>query len=303
MVKSDGKSGVRQTPLGLLLISENFGSYRPENITFSSGLSTLILARHIKTNERYFIKVFDPKRGRGDVPEHRRVWRTRFDRESLLLSTLNHPNIIQHIDNGETREGHPFLILPFYPANLVHEIGVDPGIDYGFARRRQANALPVGRTLKLLREVLSGMAELHRHGIVHRDLKPSNILLTRKAGGAAVIADLGLALVPGEPPDAEESWVGTPRYLAPEQKGDADKVDARADVYSLGVLAFRLLTAQLPDPAQKTATTACPKCPEWLDRLIFQCLSPDPRDRPASAEEMLKAIERDRALPAAKSKS
>jgi len=297
VVKPNGKSGVRQTPLGLSLVTESFGPYQPENLTFSSGLSTLILARHIETNERFFIKVFDPKRGRGVLPEHRAIWRRRFEREARLLGRVDHPNLVKIIAQGETGDGHPYFVLPYYPANLVHEIGPDPGIGQGFSGRRRSNSVAVGRAVKLLREMLAGLSVLHSAGIVHRDLKPSNILLSRKRSGTAVIADLGLALAPGEPVDAEKSWVGTPRYMAPEQADDADLVDARADIYSVGVMAFRFLTGQLPEQDGGSPLPYCPKCPIWLDQLIIDCLSPHPDNRSKDASVLLDAIERSRALP------
>ena len=303
MVRSNGTGGVRQTPLGLSLLTESFGSYHPENLTFSSGLSTLIIGRHVETNERCFIKIFDPKRGRGVLPEHRAIWRQRFDREARLLDQIDNANVVKVIAKGETSDGHPYLILPYYPANLVDEIGSDPGIDQGFSGRQKSLAVPVGRAVKILREVLTGLSAMHKIGIVHRDLKPSNILLTRRRGGEAIVADLGLALAPGEPVDAEESWVGTPRYMAPEQELDADLVDARADIYSVGVLAFRMLTGRLPETDERSPSFDCPACPVWLTGLIEDCLSPHPQTRPENATGLLEAIDWSRSLKKPKGKA
>jgi serine/threonine protein kinase len=283
---------VVEPPLGLSLVNQAFGPYRAERLSFATGLSTFVFARHADTRERVVVKVFDAKPGPRATADGAAVWRARFEREARLCSRLRSDHVVRARLVGETAGGHPFIVFSRFPATLIDEIGADPNIASGLQRRgKTARPLPVGRTVKVLRDILTGLAALHEQGIVHRDIKPPNILLTRRHGGLAVIGDLGLARVPGEPDDADGGWVGTPFYLAPEQSKDADAVDARADVYSVGCLAYRMLAGALPDGGARSAAERAPACPAWLDALIADALSPDPVSRPENAQAFLDTID------------
>lgn len=281
-----------EQPLGLSLVHQAFGPYRAERLSFATGLSTFVFARHAETGARVIVKVFDYKE-REDTTDRRIArWRGRFEREVRLYDRIRHEHIIHPLMSGEMDSGLPFIVFPRYPATLVDEIGPDTGVSSGLKRRaRTPRAVPVGRAVKVLRDTLSGLAALHVAGIVHRDVKPSNTFLTRKTGGAAVIADLGLALVPGAPKDAEGGWVGTPKYMAPEQNENADDVDARADVYAAGLVAFRMLAGRLPQDGERSLAQAGATVPAWLDGLIADAVAPEVVTRPETAGAFLETID------------
>jgi serine/threonine-protein kinase len=189
------------------------------------------------------------------------------------------------------------------------------------ARLARGGALPLPDAVHLLRELADALAYAHGQGVVHRDLKPENVLLS---GGHAVVADFGVAkalaaatagggarAVPDAAPGAAATGtalgvaVGTPAYMAPEQVAADPAVDARADLYALGCVAYELLTGAPPFAgraphallaAHLTETPAplgerAPDSPPALTALVMRCLEKDPARRPQSASELLAALE------------
>ncbi|MBL8748166.1 MAG: serine/threonine protein kinase, partial [Planctomycetes bacterium] len=200
------------------------------------------VARHVA------IKVLRPDAGgRHTLP--------RFAAERQLLAALNHPAITQVFDAGELPDGRPFFVMEY--------VDGAPLRDYCNARD-----LPVRDRLRLFVDVCRGTAHAHARGIVHRDLKPANVLVVEtEAGPAPKIIDFGIAkalVVPAtENTDraATEQGrvVGTPGYMSPEQAaGRVDEIDARTDVFALGVMLYELLTDHLPWPRGASSTTAEP---------------------------------------------
>lgn len=189
-------------------------------------------------------------------------FRARFEREARIVAGLRHPNIVQVYDFGEA-QGMYFMAMEFID-------GVD---QMGFLKRH--GPLQLRQALPLLHEVAGALDHAHTQGIVHRDVKPSNVLLeldpATRSPRRAVLSDFGiskmlsqginLTLLSGSP-------VGTPAYMAPEQiRGDA-LVDARADIYSLGIMTYELLTGALPFDGERIAVL--------MAHLTNRC--PDPRE-------------------------
>src|SRR5438309_11606412 len=169
--------------------------------------------------------------------------------------------------------------------------------------------LPVNHAIRMLREIASALAYAHEHGIVHRDLKPDNVLLS---GGSAMVTDFGVAKALTVSTNAEHGGMtslgvalGTPAYMSPEQASADPSVDHRADIYSVGVLAYELLTGQRPFAGrtpQHLLSADVAEAPEAINRrgaslppalaaLVMRCLEKRPADRPQSASEVVHALD------------
>src|SRR5260370_25503770 len=169
--------------------------------------------------------------------------------------------------------------------------------------------LPVNHAIRMLREIASALAYAHEHGIVHRDIKPDNVLLS---GGSAMVTDFGVAKALSASSNAEHGGItslgvalGTPAYMSPEQASADPSVDHRADIYSLGVLAYELLTGQPPFAGrtpQNLLAAHVTEVPEPITRrraslppalaaLVMRCLKKRPADRPQSASEVVHALD------------
>lgn len=220
-------------------------------------------------------------------------WRERFIKEARILATIDHPHVIAVKELTIPRNGAPYFVMPFIEANLIYEIGRDTSDSQkiaGLPENKRPRRLALPRALHLLRQILSGLAELHRRGWVHRDIKPGNVLLTRKVEGAVKLCDFGMIKTPDSKNSRAGVWVGSRDYMAPEQRESAKDVDARADIYSVGALAYRLLTGHLPIGAFPAPDEANPEVPEPLSRLILQALAPDRAARPANAAAVLRLL-------------
>jgi eukaryotic-like serine/threonine-protein kinase len=176
------------------------------------------------------------------------------------------------------------------------------------AKLARDGALPVEECVRILRDVVDALAYAHSHGVAHRDVKPDNVLL---AGRHAVVTDFGVAKALTKA-TAETSLtatgliLGTPAYMAPEQAAGDRHVDHRADIYAVGVLAYEMLTGEPPfsgrSPQQVLAahttkqpdpvTLIRPSVPPALAALVMRCLEKHAADRPQSAEEVLRELER-----------
>ena len=215
----------------------------------------------------------------------------RFEREAKSLARLSHPNIVGIIDYGE-HEGVPYLVMVYLPGGTLKE--------------KLGKPMPWGQAARLLLPVAEALAYAHEHSIIHRDVKPSNILLTEK--GQPMVTDFGIAklLDTGETHGltATGMAIGTPEYMAPEQ-GLGRGVDARADVYSLGVVFYELVTGRKPFEADTPMAVVLkhvsdplprpqdllPGLPDQVEKVLIKALAKNPEDRYASMQEMSQALE------------
>lgn len=206
-------------------------------------------------------------------------FRLRFLREAQMLARLSHPGIVNVIDCGEAGPDMLFIVMEFVDgANLMDVI--------------RSGGVSEARALKIMKQVCEALQFAHTHGIVHRDIKPSNIMLMRD--GRIKLADFGLA-TQMEPEEGEEAdtdhAAGTPAYAAPEQMRADAAVDQRADIYSLGVMIYQMLTGELPRGDWKPPSQAVAIDPAW-DKIISQALQPLPQDRLSAAEAMQEMLSR-----------
>jgi serine/threonine-protein kinase len=209
--------------------------------------------------------------------------RRRFESEAIALGRLRHANVVGIWDYGEA-DGQPFFIMEHYCNNL----GVMIGETYRL--EQPSRVLSLDKTLHYGRQILAALSCLHQAGIVHRDLKPANVLLTDD--DRVKICDFGLSRLRGEPfPRPPNLMVGSPYYAAPEQEVDPDGVDARADLYAMGVLLRRLATGRLVTDGEARASAPNSSLDSRWNSFLEKAAARDRRDRFGSAREMAAALE------------
>ncbi len=212
------KSAVAARRLGQYVLVQEIGRG-------SNGM--VYRARHTLLRRPVAIKVLSP-----DLTNEATV--ERFEQEAQMTSQLTHPNTVAIYDYGRTPEG-----LFYYAMEYLSGINLDHLV-------RQFGPQPEGRVIHILRQVCGSLAEAHRVGLIHRDIKPANILLTRRGGvcDTVKVLDFGLVKAAHAAPKgpAEGAVVGTPHFMSPEAIQTPDVLDARSDLYSVGAVAYWLLT-------------------------------------------------------------
>ncbi|MCU0792688.1 MAG: serine/threonine protein kinase [Opitutaceae bacterium] len=215
------------------------------------GMGVVYKARQKALGRLVALKLLAPERGSDPA------FAGRFAREAQALARLDHPNIVTVYDSGQAG-GWCYLLMEFVDGVTLRHL-----IHGGRMSAREA--------LTIVPRICDALQFAHDHGIVHRDIKPENILLDQR--GQVKVADFGLAKLVGPaweaPPIAGEpsldfagdlteagKIMGTPRYMAPEQREDPDAVDHRADIYALGVVLYQMLTGELPDEKKTPAALA-----------------------------------------------
>jgi serine/threonine-protein kinase len=250
-------------------------------------MSRVFLAEETALGRRVVIKVLPPELAAVLSAD-------RFQREVRLAAALQHPHIVPLLAAG-TAGDVLYYTMPFVEGESLR------------ARLAREGELPVPEAVRLLREVVDALAYAHRQGVVHRDIKPDNILLSQHH---AVVTDFGIAKAlsaagGGGTLTGTGLAIGTPAYMAPEQATGEAGVDHRADIYSLGALAYEMLTGEAPfrgstaqaliaaqlTRAATPVTELRPAVPAALAAVIHRCLEKRPADRFQRAEEMLAALE------------
>ncbi len=223
---------------------------------------------------------------------------SRFEQEVQLLAGLNHPNIVTVHDYGRTARGSFYYAMELLDGMDLEKLVAADGPQ------------PPARVIHIVRQVARGLQEAHAVGLVHRDVKPANVFLCRKWGepDAVKVLDFGLAKNNADPPaavTAQNVVLGTPLYMSPEAMGNGAAVDARSDLYSLGAVAYYMLTAE-PIFTGSTAFEVCAKhlhsapvapsqrlgqaLPADLEAIVLRCLAKSPAERFANALELEHAL-------------
>ena len=222
-----------------------------------------------------------------DDPEYAK----RFDSEARAVANLSSANIVSVFDQGVDR-GRPYIVMEYIEGTNLKAVLVQQG------------ALPPDKAVRLLEDIVSGVAVAHAAGIVHRDIKPENVLISRS--GDVKVTDFGLARQSDAPTmTVADGVLGSLSYVSPERLLHQAPVDFRSDVYSIGVVAFEMLTGHKPftgDTAEIVAqhlnadvpapSTITGGIPAWLDALVTACGRRDANARPTDAGELLTRIRR-----------
>jgi eukaryotic-like serine/threonine-protein kinase len=200
------------------------------------AMGSIYKALQISMDRIVAIKCLAPKYSQNDK------FRERFLREARAVARLNHPNIIQGIDVGDSNGVHYFA-MEYIDGPTVGEL------------LKRGGALDEKRALNIVTQISRALQHAFNHGIIHRDIKPDNIMLTRE--GVAKLCDLGLAKLPKDTGDASGTRpgasMGTPYYIAPEQARGEQNVDTRADIYSLGSSFYHMVAGEVPFVGQSAA--------------------------------------------------
>ncbi|HEY2374974.1 MAG TPA: protein kinase [Gemmatimonadaceae bacterium] len=266
-------------------------AYSVERELAGGGMSRVFVAEERALGRRVVVKVLSPDLAAGVNVE-------RFRREIQLTARLQHPHIVPILSAGEM-DGLPFYTMPFVEGESLR------------IRLVRTGAMGVSQAVNIVRDVARALEFAHEKGIVHRDIKPDNVLL---AGESATVTDFGIgkAIAESRVGEADEALtllgvaLGTPQYMAPEQIAADPAIDHRADLYSLGCVAYELLAGETPfagrsgaavfrahlleEPAPITAKRS--DVHDSLCQLIAHCLAKDPALRPTSAREVLALLER-----------
>ena len=276
-------------PLNSLVLDERF---RVLGHLGGGGMGEVYLAEQVSLGRKVALKVL--RREVGQQPG----MSERFRREARLLSSVEHPAVVRVIDFGQSQEGTCLVMELAEGETLLQAL--------------EAGPLDPERGRRVLVQLAEGLAAIHEKGIIHRDLKPENVVLTPSArGGQARLLDFGIARLVEPDPDARGLSqvgvvLGTPEYLSPEQAMGAP-LDARSDLYSLGVLAYRMLCGQLPFQGPNARdylvqhVSASPRpllqlAPQvasqpGLAAVVMRLLAKDPQARPQSAHDLVRALE------------
>ena len=220
--------------------------------------------------------------------------RARFEREAKVLAELSHPKVVAYIAHGATGAGEPFLAMEWVEGETLR-------------KRLRRGALGIDESICVARQLAQALAAAHARGIVHRDIKPGNVVLAAGRVDRLKLLDFGIARLADadRPLTRTGEMLGTPAYMAPEQARAAKKVGEPSDLYSLGCVVFQCLTGRKPfaakdfaavlmqvvlEPAPKLGELL-PAAPRALGELIDRLLAKQPAERPASAAEVLHALD------------
>lgn len=255
------------------------GRYRVDAPIATGGMSTVYRGLDVRLDRPVALKVMDPRYS-GD-----QQFLTRFQREARAVARLKDPGLVAVYDQGVDRQ-YPFLVMELVEGGTLREL------------LRERGPMPPHAAAAVLAPVLSGLAVAHRAGLVHRDVKPENVLISDD--GEVKIADFGLVRAVAEAKITSTSVIlGTAAYLSPEQVGTGN-AGPRSDVYSVGILAYELLTGVTPftgDSALSVAyqrmdhdvpapSSAIAGVPPEFDELVLRATARDPAARYADALDM-----------------
>ncbi|MCP3103632.1 serine/threonine protein kinase [Myxococcus sp. K15C18031901] len=237
------------------------------------GMGEVWLGRQVSLGRTVAVKLLPPRLAKD--PE----FVARFEKEATALAALNHPHIVQIIDRGVVGE-HYFFVMEFVEGRSLREAMGN-------------SALTPQQALKWMLQAARAIECAHDKDIIHRDLKPENILLDGR--GHVKVADFGLAGIrqadTAQHLTATAVAMGTLNYMAPEQRRDAKSVDGRADLFSLGVVLYEVLTGELPLGRFKLPSRKVPGLDPRVDTVVERLLETDPEARYANAGEFCQALE------------
>ena len=259
------------------------GRYRVESVLGEGGMGVVYLVTHAALGKRMALKVLHGDGARDETTV------ARFVQEAQASSAIGHPNIVDVIDFGRLADGAAYFVMELLEGESLTD-------------RVKRGAIPLEQTISIAEQIASALAAAHARGIVHRDLKPDNVQLVRRGAEEVVkVLDFGIAKVGGASSKLTKTGMifGTPHYMSPEQAA-GQSVDARADVYALGVILFEMATGTVPfdgdtfmgilskhmfEPPPRPTNVLASTHP--LEPVILRALAKKPEDRYPSMDALL----------------
>jgi hypothetical protein len=278
------QSEAEERRVGAYLLGEQIGE---------GGVGSVYAARHDLLKRPTAVKLLKPSRATDEMT-------ARFEREAQLASQLSHPNMVEIYDYGRSGDGSLYYAMEYLEGETIGKLVLEHG------------PMPAARVIHLLRQACAGLAEAHGKGMVHRDVSPTNIMVCHYGGEYDFVKILDFGLVKNIAGDDEQTItrtlriLGTPLYMSPERLRDPADVDARADIYALGAVAFFVLTGRrmfetsddlaltskvLNEAPPRVSAVAAQPIPESLDMLIAACLEKRREDRPQTVGEVTDVLE------------
>lgn len=269
------------------------GKYSIEELIKSGGMGSVYRGKHVLMDKTVAVKVLRPSLAVDDVVV------ARFSREAKAASRISHPHAVSVTDFGEAENGVVFLVMEYLDGQTLKEI------------IRNEGPMPLARAVEIVRQVSGALDAAHQQGVVHRDLKSDNVMLNQTNGGDwAKVLDFGIAKIQ-EPEGTRDHditapnlVIGTPQYMSPEQCSQTGPIDARSDVYSLGVILYEMLAGRVPftgesptvimmkqvQDAPPSILAARPDLPKGIGEVVERALAKQPAARFQTAGQLSEAL-------------
>jgi tRNA A-37 threonylcarbamoyl transferase component Bud32 len=257
------------------------GPYRVVGQLGQGGMATVYKAYHAKLDRYVAIKVIQ-QAFQGDA-----TFIARFEREAQIVAKLEHRHIVPVYDYNE-HEGRPYLVMKFIEGRTLKNL-------------LSAGRLSLEQTLNVMTPIADALTYAHQHGVLHRDMKPSNIIMDQE--GVLYLTDFGLAKIAqdAESTMSQDMMLGTPQYISPEQAKGEKVLDARTDIYSLGVVLYEMVVGRVPFNADTpyaivhdhiytklpAPSTINPDIPKPVENVLLKALAKNPDERYTSAVDLI----------------
>ncbi|MEZ4398614.1 MAG: serine/threonine-protein kinase [Kofleriaceae bacterium] len=286
-------SGVGRAPEGELIGTTLLGRYAVNRKIGQGGMGAVYEATHTLIGKRVAVKVLLDKYARKEQVV------ARLEQEARLASSIGHEHIIDITDFGQTEDGRTFVVMEFLEGESLGEL------------LNRHGPLPEHRIADIARQVASALGAAHAKGVVHRDVKPDNVfLLRRKDKDFVKVVDFGISKSMRSSDLGEEDSprltqtgmvLGTPLYMSPEQARGDEELDARIDIYALGVIMYELATGRVPftgtnylaiisqvlNDEPRPPRASRPELSEEFQNIIFKALAKDPAERYQTTDELI----------------
>lgn len=266
------------------------GKYRIDALIGLGGWGAVYSAHQLGLERRVALKILQPNlatQSEGFIRD--------FEHEARVVARLAHENIVIVFDSGRTAKDIPYLAMEWLEGRLLEDALIEQG-QLGFEQ-----------TAIILRQIVAALAVAHAERIVHRDLNPRNVMLVKQSGGGeqVKVLDFGIAKVLHTGAGYVTRVIGTPEYASPEQMKEGALIDERADIYSLGVMLYRMLTGEVPIKGKKEEHYIAqllavqptplhrlrPDVPMEIEKLVMEMLAKDMQPRPQNVAEVLRRFE------------